>query len=195
MPKSTLYKTKCQIDGIISVNEIYSQQETDADLVLFVGHSHDPNNNYNAYASFCLQHGSTGRPMVGYIIFNSAKISIQSQSIEFNLNITAHEFMHVLGFNRRLFPSFSKNSKGEDVLYKNSNGKYFLRGDSIVAESKLHFGCDSLTMVPLEDEGQESSIGNHFESTVFGNEIMVSSAKVGYRISKLTLAVLKDSGW
>ena len=195
MPKSTLYKTKCQIDGVINVHQNYAEQDTDADLILFVGHSHDPKNNYNAYASFCLQHGSTGRPMVGYIIFNSAKISIQEQSLEFNLNITAHEFMHVLGFNRLLFPYFSKNSDGQDVLYKNSNGKYFLRGDSVVAEAKKHFGCDSLTMIPLEDEGEEATLGNHFESTVFGNDIMVSSAKVGYRISRMSLAVLNDSGW
>lgn len=195
MPKSTLYRTKCQIDRVIQVDSIYAERETDADLILFIGHSHDPNSNYNAYASFCLQHGSTGRPMVGYMIFNSAKISIQQQTLEFNLNVTAHELLHVLGFNRLLFPYFPKNSAGEEVLFKNSQDQYFLRGDAVVAEAKAHFGCDSLSMVPLEDEEDEATRGNHFESSVFGYEIMVPSAKVGYRISRLTLAVLRDSGW
>jgi len=164
-------------------------------LILFVGYSDDPNENYNAYANFCLQHGSTGRPMVGFMIYNAPKIKITQQKIEFNLNITAHEIMHILGFNLRLFPSFPKNSKGEDVLYKNNNGKYFFRGDSLIEKSKEHFGCETLTMLPLEDEGVEGSLGNHFESTVFGNDIMVSSAKVGYRITSLSLALLNDSGW
>lgn len=173
----------------------YSEQSTDSDLILFVGYSNEPDLNYNAYASFCLQHGSTGRPMVGYIIYNSAKLVLDKQPLEFNLNISAHEFLHVLGFNLRLFPSFSKTSQGGDVLYKDNNGKYFLRGDTLVSEAKKHFGCENITMLPLEDEEIEATIGNHFESTVFGNDIMVPSAKTGYRLSIFSLSVLQDSGW
>ena len=195
MPKSTLYKSKCEIEGKITVSSTYSQNDTDADLILFVGYSDDPDKNYNAYANFCLQHGSTGRPMVGYMIFNSAKIFISQQKIEFNLNITAHEFMHILGFNLRLFPSFPKNSKGEEVLYKDNNGKYYFKGDSLIEKAKEHFGCSAITMLPLEDEGVEGTLGNHFEATIFGNDIMVASAKTGYRVSIFSLALLKDSGW
>ena len=133
--------------------------------------------------------------MVGYLIYNASKIYISMQPLEFNLNITAHEFMHVLGFNVKLFPSFSRNSKGQEVLYKDNNGKYFLRGDSLISMAKGHFGCDNISMLPLEDNEMESTIGNHFESTVFGYDIMVPSAKTGYRMSKFSLAVLQDSGW
>jgi hypothetical protein len=180
------------------VSDRYSQESTDADLILFVGYSQYEEGsapNYNAYANFCLQHGSTGRPMVGYMVFNSNSINISSQDLEYNLNITAHELMHVLGFNLRLFPSFAKNAAGQEVLFKNSNGRYFLKGDRLVEEAKNHYGCDTIQMLPLEDEGEEGTLGNHFETTAFGYDVMTPSAKKGYRISRLSLAVLQDSGW
>ena len=195
LPKSELYAQKCKIDGRIAVGSKYAQHDTDADLILFVGYADDSDLNYNAYANFCLQHGSTGRPMVGYIIFNSAKIDISGQDLEFNLNITAHEFMHVLGFNLRLFPFFPKNSKNQEVLFKNSNGRYYLTGDRAVQEARDHFGCSSISMIPLEDEGVEGTQGNHLETTAFGYEVMTPSAKKGYMISWMSLGVLYDSGW
>lgn len=47
----------------------------------------------------------------------------------------------------------------------------------------------------MEDEGAGASQGNHLERTVFGNEIMVGSAKKFNTFSKFTLALLQDSGW
>lgn len=101
----------------------------------------------------------------------------------------------MLAVNMDLFPFFRKNSKGQDFLARDNDGKIYLQGDIIVQKGKEHYGCGSLTRLPMEDEGSTGNIGNHFESRVFGNELMVASAKIGYRLSKFTLAVLEDSGW
>lgn len=50
-------------------------------------------------------------------------------------------------------------------------------------------------LVRLEDQGYGASKNNHFEQTIFGNEIMVASATKFNIISKFTLALIKDSGW
>jgi leishmanolysin len=123
-------------------------------------------------------------------------LNYSSQLLEYNVNIATHELLHVLGVNLDLFPHFPKNSQGQDVLFQDTqNGKYFLRGDSLVQTARDHFGCQELTQVPMEDEGSSGNKGNHFEARIFGNDLMVPSAKIGYRLSKFSLAVLQDSGW
>lgn len=49
--------------------------------------------------------------------------------------------------------------------------------------------------MPLEDEGLGASMKNHLERSVFGNEIMVASAKKFNSMSRFSLALLEDSGW
>ena len=39
------------------------------------------------------------------------------------------------------------------------------------------------------------SAGSHFEKVVFGDEMMVSDSVMDARLSQMTLAVAKDSGW
>lgn len=149
---------------------------------------------YDAYGSFCLQYAPTGRPLAGYIVFNALKINLNSESLEKNINIATHEILHVLAFNLKLFPYFPEHN-GQSFLYTNNQGNSFLRGESILNEMRTHFNCPSISEAPLENEGEDGSKGNHFEYSVFGNELMTSSAKLGYKLSKFTLAILKDSGW
>jgi hypothetical protein len=47
----------------------------------------------------------------------------------------------------------------------------------------------------LEAGGDEGSEGFHFEKTHFGDEIMVSDESLNPVISRMSLAVAKDSGW
>jgi hypothetical protein len=49
--------------------------------------------------------------------------------------------------------------------------------------------------VPLEHGGSIESRGSHFESIVFGNEIMVPDFVLDARFSEFSLAVAADSGW
>ncbi|KAI0213154.1 Leishmanolysin-like peptidase [Lamellibrachia satsuma] len=63
-------------------------------------------------------------------------------------------------------------------------------------EVRRHFNCGSLEGAPLEDQGVQSSRNSHWEKRVFMNEIMTASVAFGtYVISRLTLALLEDTGW
>ena len=182
------------MESLITVPSIYSTSNTNADLILFIGYKNDPGINYNAYASACLQWGDK-RPVAGYIIYNSATLDYKAQALEFNVNISTHEILHILGVNLQLFPHFKKTNAGLDFWEQDSDGKHFLQGDIFVEKAKEHFGCETLAKYPMENEGTEGNIGNHLESRIFGNELMTASAKIGFRFSKMSLAILQDSGW
>ena len=52
-----------------------------------------------------------------------------------------------------------------------------------------------LTKAPLENEGGSKSKGSNFEKVVFGPELMTSQINSYSALSKMSLAVAKDSGW
>lgn len=192
--KSEIFKNNCSLVDTIVVPESYSRESLDADLIIFVGFTKS-STNFNAYSNYCVQRDSTNQPIAGYLIFNSSKMKITEQKLEFNQNLTVHEILHVLAINKRLFPIFPLNQYNETVIEKNHENKLFYRGDTLVRISRKHFGCSTLTKLPLENEGSEGTQGNHLEATVFGNDVMVASSKSGYRLTKFSLAILQDSGW
>lgn len=162
-------------------------------MLLFIGFISDPERNIDAFGSFCLQHGSSGRPLAGYIVYNEVKLNPVEQDLEKGISITSHELMHVIAFNLKLFPFYPING-GKPIIAK-EGGKYYLSSKIFVQVAKEHFGCPTITRLALEDEGGEGIAGNHFETNLFGNEIMIGSAKRGYKLSVFSLALLADSGW
>ena len=164
-------------------------------MIIFFGFENDPLSMINARSTFCVTLNDTKRPIAGYVIFNVAKLTITEQKLEFNLNIMVHEMMHLIGVHKDLYKTFPLNSKGQTVLEETSEGQMFYRGDEFVKVSREHFNCENLEKIPLEDNGTTAVKGNHLEARIFGNEIMTPSARDGYRLSKFSLAILKDSGW
>ena len=64
--------------------------------------------------------------------------------------------------------------------------------------ARAHLGCGTLAGAELEDSGGISSAGSHWESRVFGPELMAASigaAQNSPALSSLTLALFEDSGW
>ena len=47
----------------------------------------------------------------------------------------------------------------------------------------------------LENQGNNSSAGVHFEKIHFGNELMVAQESGNSVLSRLTLALLEDTNW
>lgn len=148
----------------------------------------------NAFASHCINHSGSGRPLAGYMIFNENFLDPALKSLRTQINIATHELVHVLGFNKKLFGYFPKVG-GLPVLDESVPKKIYFRGENLIAKMKEHLGCDQIEKVPLEDEGGDETMGNHFEFQLFGNEMMVGSSQDTYRFSKFTLALLEDTGW
>lgn len=62
-------------------------------------------------------------------------------------------------------------------------------------EARDHFGCDSLEGAELENQGGDGTVLTHWEKRVFENEAMTGTHTQNPVYSRLTLALLEDSGW
>ncbi|ELU01743.1 hypothetical protein CAPTEDRAFT_106683, partial [Capitella teleta] len=62
-------------------------------------------------------------------------------------------------------------------------------------EVRLHFGCDDLEGAELEDQGIIGTALTHWEKRVFENEVMTGTYTQSPLMSRITLALLEDSGW
>ena len=65
----------------------------------------------------------------------------------------------------------------------------------VVEEAKKHFACDTLEGAELENQGGEGTALTHWEKRIFENEAMTGVHTQDPVYSKITLALLEDSGW
>eukprot|EP00092_Neocalanus_flemingeri_P003715 GFUD01003992.1.p1 GENE.GFUD01003992.1~~GFUD01003992.1.p1 ORF type:complete len:686 (+),score=117.35 GFUD01003992.1:50-2107(+) len=62
-------------------------------------------------------------------------------------------------------------------------------------EVQKHFGCDTLTGAELEDQGEEGTALTHWEKRLFENEAMTGTHTQNPIYSRITLALMEDTGW
>ncbi|XP_039281797.1 leishmanolysin-like peptidase isoform X2 [Nilaparvata lugens] len=65
----------------------------------------------------------------------------------------------------------------------------------VVAEVRQHFNCSTLEGAELEDQGEEGTALTHWEKRVFENEAMTGTHTQNPVYSRLTLALMEDTGW
>jgi hypothetical protein len=63
----------------------------DADLIIFVTASDEPEENFMAWASSCVRDRVTGRPIAGQINYNIPHISTDIDDFESQVDVTLHE--------------------------------------------------------------------------------------------------------
>ncbi|XP_064400256.1 leishmanolysin-like peptidase [Halichondria panicea] len=66
---------------------------------------------------------------------------------------------------------------------------------NVVREVRAHFGCESLEGAELENQGGGAVAGRHWENRVFGEELMTGMLASHHVLSRVTMALLHDSGW
>ena len=71
----------------------------------------------------------------------------------------------------------------------------FLKSPTLLNKIQEHFNCQDISRLLLEDQGSQGTTGSHLEKFIFGNELMCGSNHFSPRFSKMTLALMKDSGW
>ncbi|KAL6744872.1 hypothetical protein V8C86DRAFT_3000072, partial [Haematococcus lacustris] len=131
------------------------------------------NDDQQAGARPCLFDASTNRPVLG------------------NANV-----IHALGFTSSLYSLFIDPATNQELPISNVvktatvDGKQVSRivTPTVAREARPSFGCPSLDGAQLEDEGGEGSANSHWEYTHYQGEVMPP------RLSRLTLALLEDSG-
>ncbi|XP_014238873.1 leishmanolysin-like peptidase isoform X2 [Trichogramma pretiosum] len=65
----------------------------------------------------------------------------------------------------------------------------------VTAEVRAHFGCQDLEGAELEDQGEDGTALTHWEKRVFENEAMTGTHTQNPVYSRITLALMEDTGW
>lgn len=66
---------------------------------------------------------------------------------------------------------------------------------TVVKEAREYFNCSLLEGAELEDQGEEGTVLTHWEKRVFENEAMTGTHTQNPIISRITLALMEDTGW
>lgn len=65
----------------------------------------------------------------------------------------------------------------------------------VVEEVRKHFNCSDLEGAELEDQGEDGTALTHWEKRVFENEAMTGTHTQNPVYSRITLALMEDTGW
>ncbi|KAL6747836.1 hypothetical protein V8C86DRAFT_1253029 [Haematococcus lacustris] len=179
-----------------------------ADMVLYVTSIQDDQCNSGAagWARPCLFDASTNRPVLGNA--NVCPYALMGTDTDQLVAVLVHEVIHALGFTSSLYSLFIDPATNQELPISNVvktatvDGKQVSRivTPTVAREARAQFGCPSLDGAQLEDEGGEGSANSHWEYTHYQGEVMVASTMFAAsgeppRLSRLTLALLEDSGW
>ena len=193
VPSNSQIQRYCNYEHIVAVPDGYKYNDIDADYLLFLATDDTGDDGTLAYATACFLDRGTRRPTTGLAVFNPYYLDPAKGKLDNDVATYVHEVLHALVFSSSLWKNFPPvNGYPQYVV---SNGNHYLRGKWLLQTVRDHFDCQDINAVPLEDDGGEGSKGGHFERIVFGDETMVSEDVAIAKFSKMTLALLKDSGW
>ncbi|KAJ1375731.1 Peptidase M8, leishmanolysin, partial [Sesbania bispinosa] len=173
----------CGQDGGVQLPRVYIEEGvSDADLVLLVT-TRPTTGNTLAWAVAC-ERDQWGRAIAGHVNVAPRHLTAEAETL---LSATLiHEVMHVLGFDPHAFAHFRderkrrRNQVTEQVMDEKLGRMAF---------------SGNFTGLELEDGGGRGTSGSHWEKRLLMNEIMTGSVDTRSVVSKMTLALLEDSGW
>ncbi|KAL6493129.1 hypothetical protein OROGR_032888 [Orobanche gracilis] len=204
----------CGQDGGVQLPREYVEEGVaDADLVLLVT-TRPTTGNTLAWAVAC-ERDQWGRAIAGHVNVAPRHLTAEAETL---LSATLiHEVMHVLGFDPHAFAHFRDERKRrrtrvtEQAMDENF-GRMITRVvlPRVIMHSRYHYGnadredlmisyyqafSENFTGLELEDGGGRGTSGSHWEKRLLMNEIMTGSVDTKSVVSKMTLALLEDSGW
>ncbi|MEQ2212897.1 hypothetical protein XENOCAPTIV_006599 [Xenoophorus captivus] len=148
--------------------------------------------NIVAYAAYCQLEAELDRPIAGYANLCPAMISSQPQEFEGMLSTVKHEIIHALGFSAGLF-AFYHDDEGKPLTPR------FASGLPAFNESLgLYQWSEAVIrrVSRLWDIRGGEMVRHHVHVLVTPrNEAMTGSHTQNRVFSRLTLAIMEDSGW
>ncbi|CAK9312628.1 unnamed protein product [Citrullus colocynthis] len=191
----------CGQDGGVQLPREYVEEGIPkADLVLLVT-TRPTTGNTLAWAVAC-ERDQWGRAIAGHVNVAPRHLTAEAETL---LSATLiHEVMHVLGFDPHAFAHFRDERKRRrtrvtEHILDERLGRTVTRVvlPRVVMHSRYHYGAfaENFTGLELEDGGGRGTSGSHWEKRLLMNEIMTGSVDTRSVVSKMTLALLEDSGW
>ncbi|BFG17851.1 hypothetical protein CerSpe_041250 [Prunus speciosa] len=191
----------CGQDGGVQLPRQYVEEGVaEADLVLLVT-TRPTTGNTLAWAVAC-ERDQWGRAIAGHVNVAPRHLTAEAETL---LSATLiHEVMHVLGFDPHAFAHFRderkrRRSQVTEQIMDEKLGRMVTRVvlPRVVMHSRYHYAAfsENFTGLELEDGGGRGTSGSHWEKRLLMNEIMTGSVDTRSVVSKMTLALLEDSGW
>ncbi|KAI3965304.1 hypothetical protein MKW92_002813 [Papaver armeniacum] len=166
----------CGQDGGVQLPHEYVEEGvSDADLVLLVT-TRPTTGNTLAWAVAC-ERDQWGRAIAGHVNVAPRHLTAEAETL---LSATLIHEVTVQVMDERLGRMVTRV-----VLPR------------VVMHSRYHYGAfsENFTGLELEDGGGRGTSGSHWEKRLLMNEIMTGSVDTRSVVSRMTLALLEDSGW
>ena len=144
-----------------------------------------------AAATACIAISETLQPKMGVIMINPKLEFSKQNSDKFLELLFLHEMSHVLIFHPSFFIFLDMLS--DKTI--NSEKIYYIKSPKVLEKARLHFGCNTIEGIPLENYGGVGSSGSHWESRYMLGDYMIATDYPEIVISDITLAVFEDSGY
>ncbi|XP_047305111.1 leishmanolysin-like peptidase isoform X1 [Homo sapiens] len=181
--------------------------------------------NIISYAAYCQQEANMDRPIAGYANLCPNMISTQPQEFVGMLSTVKHEgfsaglfaFYHdkdgnpltsrfadglpPFNYSLGLYQWSDKVVRKVERLWDVRDNKivrhtvYLLVTPRVVEEARKHFDCPVLEGMELENQGGVGTELNHWEKRLLENEAMTGSHTQNRVLSRITLALMEDTGW
>ena len=178
-------KQVCQVEQISSD---YKNFLVNYDVIVFPSFF-DLGTSILAQAGACLAFNVDSnhvRPIAGILRINQS-LSFSKKNTDIYLkNLLLHEITHILIFDPKLLNNLGMIKTIDSISYVTSA--------NVLSKAKQHFKCDSIIGIPLENQGNESSEGCHWEARYMLGDYMISTDYIDNVISDITLALFEDSG-
>ena len=184
-------KNQCEVDYI---GDGFENWFKEYDLVIFPYIDNDFDKEVLAAATPCLVLGSEDnyKPVGGIVGLNRLdyyKLDL-SKSEDFFIKLLLHELSHVLGFH----PFYFENLNLIKIETRNDLNYSYIVSPKVLEKARIHFNCQDIKGIQLEDQGGEGSIGAHWESRYMLGDYMISTDYTEVVISDITLALFEDTG-
>ena len=182
------FKAFCKIPVFDSSYQSYGYYY---DLVIIPYFSDTIGTSVQAAATACVAISQTMQPKMGVIMINPNLDFSHYNSERFLEMLFLHEMSHVLIFHQAFF--LSLDMMKQEIV--NEEVVYYIKTPTVLEKAKLHFGCNSITGIPLENYGGAGSAGSHWESRYLLGDYMIATDYPEIVISDISLAVFEDSGF
>ncbi len=178
---------------------ILHQQGIDTDFLILINSEADESGNWIASSGACYLSSRSSRPLIARSVLNRNLLNEPKGNYlvhERNIYTLFHEFIHALGFSKRLF-EYYLDDKGIRMKghVKETSNRTFIDVPFLSQSLQDFFGCPLLEGLYLENNGGNGSEGSHLEKRYFLYEVMASGIMYGQRISEFSLGILEATGW
>jgi len=142
------------------------------------------------------------RPILGKLYVNLQNVVFKEENRRLYFSHILHQIVHIMGFSNHLYKHFYYDGTVMplEMVLKDLNGtdkiQKMIISPSVVDEAKKTINCSSIEGVLLSPTSvKTSNFTSHWDKEALPYSFMTEDQEYPSYIDKITIALLKDSGW